>query len=353
MSKYILHYGNLAGWPYYYAMSLRKMGINSISVKPVKEESGVYPGGVVLQNRRLPSDITLTKRSEQWFLKRFKRYSFFIKTLYSSNLIHYHGTTLIRNAYDALMFGKMNIPMIISWGGGDVRIVEKARKNNPYFYRENNSEWDKKVINRLETISKYVRFVATDPEMAEYSKPYFEKVFILKQPIDLNEGYLSIPDKKNIKPRILHIPTRPEVKGTEYIENAIQKLQYENFCFEYKKMKPNLTQKQVRRIIGTCDIYVDQLRCGSHGVTAVEAMASGKPTITFIRDDLIEKYPEDLPIVNANPDTIYNKLKMLIKDSELRHEIGIKSRKYIEKYHSLEVIGPKLLEIYREIGLKL
>ncbi len=353
MSNYILHYGNLAGCPYYYAMSLRKMGINSISVKPVKEESGGYPGGVVLRNRRLPSDITLTERDEQWFIKRLKRCSFFIKTLCSSNLIHYHGSTLVRNAYDASIFGKINIPMIISWGGGDARIIEKARKNNPYFYRENDSKWDKKVINRLETISKYVKFVATDPEMAEYSKPYFERVFILKQPIDLNEVYLSIPDKKGIKPRILHIPTHPEVKGTDYIENAIQKLKYENFFFEYIKLEPNLTQKQMKKAISTCDIYVDELRCGSYSVTAVEAMASGKPTITFIREDLIEKYPEDLPIVNANPDTIYDKLKMLIKDSEMRHEIGIKSRKYVEKYHSLEVIGPKLLEIYREIGLKL
>jgi len=353
MSKYILHYGNIAGWPYYYAMSLRKMGINSISVKPVKEEGEGYPGGVVLKNRKLPSDITLSSSLDMKLKKRLKFYSFFIRSLYFTNLIHYHGGTIHKNAIDASIFKRIGKPMIISWGGGDARIIEKARKNNPYFYRENNSEWDKKVINSLGTIAKYVKFVATDPEMAEYSEPYFEKVFIIKQPIDLNEVYLSIPDKKSIKPRILHIPTHPEAKGTEYIENAIQKLQYENICFEYTRLKPNLTQKQMKKVISTCDIYIDELRCGSYGVTAVEAMASGKPTITFIRDDLIEKYPKDLPIVNANPDTIYDKLKMLIKDAELRHKIGMKSRKYVEKYHSLEVIGPKLLEIYKEIGLKL
>lgn len=48
MHKNILHYGNLAGWPYYYARSLRKIGINSLSVKLMKEETGGYPGGVVL-----------------------------------------------------------------------------------------------------------------------------------------------------------------------------------------------------------------------------------------------------------------------------------------------------------------
>jgi len=352
MSKNILHYGNLAGWPYYYAMSLRKMGINSISVKPLEEESGGYPGGVSLKNRRLPSDITLSKEGDHRFLKRLRKYSFFIKTLFSLNLIHYHGGTLLRDAYDALIFGKINIPMIISWGGGDARIVEKARKNNPYFYREYNPEWDKKVINRLENISKYVHYVATDPEMFEYSYPYFEKVFILKQPVDLDEICLSLPEVKNKNPKILHIPTHPGVKGTKYIEKAVEKLKNEGLSFNYIMMEPNLTQKETRRLISSCDIYADELRCGSYGVTAVEAMASGKPTITYIRDDLLEKYPSDLPLVNANPDNIYKKLKELIKNAEMRHEIGVKSRKYVEKYHSLEVVGPRLLEIYREIGYK-
>ena len=81
-------------------------------------------------------------------------------------------------------------------------------------------------------------------------------------------------------------------------------------------------------------------------------MSSGKATITYIREDLIEKYPQSLPLVNANPDTIYTKLKELIEDAELRSEIGEKSRKYTEQFHSLDVIGARLLEIYKEIGWK-
>ena len=36
------------------------------------------------------------------------------------------------------------------------------------------------------------------------------------------------------------------------------------------------------------DVIVDQLRCGSHGVFAVEAMATGKPVLCYIRDELVE-----------------------------------------------------------------
>ncbi|MCE7980650.1 MAG: hypothetical protein DYG89_05610 [Caldilinea sp. CFX5] len=81
-------------------------------------------------------------------------------------------------------------------------------------------------------------------------------------------------------------------------------------------------------------------------------MASGKPTLTYIREDLIEQYPKDLPLVNTNPDTIYTRLKELIVDTERRREIGLKSRTYVEKNHALEVVGAKLLQVYQKIGLK-
>jgi glycosyltransferase involved in cell wall biosynthesis len=211
---------------------------------------------------------------------------------------------------------------------------------------------DKETRRRLTRLSKGIRYVTTDPEMAEYCLPYFEKVFYTPQPIDLEDIVYQLPQKSSRPPVVMHIPTRREVKGTAYIEAAVERLHSEGFSLDFQVFKPLYTQKQVRKMIATADIYIDELRCGSYGMTAVEAMASGKPTITYIREDLLDKYPADLPLVNANPDTIYAKLKELVVDAELRREIGEKSRKYIEAYHTLEVIGPRLLQIYKDIGFK-
>ena len=153
--------------------------------------------------------------------------------------------------------------------------------------------------------------------------------------------------------RILENNNFSNSKGTEFINAALERLESEGISFKYKFLKPNLTQDKVKIELEKADIVPVELKVGTFGVTSVESMTLGKPTLAYIRNDLVKKFPKELPIVNANPDTIYDKLKMLIKDAELRHEIGIKSRKYAEKYHSLEVIGPKLLEIYNEIGLKL
>lgn len=346
----ILQYGNVAGFPYFYAESLRRIGYDSTSVMPDGYDvMQTYQGGV---DRQLPTDSILNHKGDGKLAKLMTRLKFTGASLFNTELVHYHGMTILPNYLDTRIFRAGNKPTIIGWAGGEARIVSMARAHNPYFYRQPDEAWDNAVRRRLEKISKYVPYVATDPEMATYSQLYFDKVFILRQPVDLAECPFTPPLKNNNVPVLLHIPTHTEAKGTKHVEAAVEKLKAEGYVFEFKRLAATLTQKQVKEVIATVDVYVDELRCGSHGATAVEAMALGKPTVTYIREDLVEKYPQDMPLVNANPDTIYDRLKELIVDAELRHEIGQRSRAYAEKYHSLEVIGPALLDIYRQIGFK-
>jgi glycosyltransferase involved in cell wall biosynthesis len=355
-SKYILHYGNVGGWPYQYAKSLRQAGIASQSVSPEKNDIDYVGADGRKLKRQLPTDSFLLDRRFPQLIRLLKKASFSFQSASNCSLVHYHGGPVFgQGLLDCRLFKSLHIPMIISWAGGDARLLGMARKNNPYLFRLpgiSDEERDKEVRRRLETISKYVRFVATDPEMAEYSELYFNKVFILRQPIDLTEGKCMFPRRDTKKPVVVHIPTIPIFKGTAYIEATVERLKSEGLDFEFRQMESNLTQEQVRGRLLEADIYVDELLCGSYGLTPIESMSCGKPTITYIREDLVDKYPKELPLVNANPDTIYSKLKELILDAELRYEIGKKSRAYVEKYHSLDVIAPRLVEIYKEIGWK-
>lgn len=242
--------------------------------------------------------------------------------------------------------------MAISFAGTDVRIESMAREQNPYFRQMSYSAGENKIRKRLNFISQYIPYAITDYELSEYVKSYFKKVYVLPQPIDLSKFDLSYPDPKNEIPAVFHVPTNKDFKGTKYIISAVDRLKTEGFNFEFRLQEPVFSQNQFYKEIAKADIVVDEILCGAYGMTSIESMACGKPTLTFIREDLLKKYPKELPIVNANPETIYNVLKKLFRSAELRHEIGKKSREYVEKYHSLSAVGPKLLEIYKEIGLK-
>lgn len=270
----------------------------------------------------------------------------------NDSIIHYHGGTILPRNFDTFLFKIFNIPMVLSWGGGDARIISEAAKLNPYFYRYEEPQKDKTIRFMLQRLSNNGVIIATDPEMATYSAFYFDKICPFKAPISFDSITCVYPAPENKKPVFLHIPTHQFVKGTIHIINAFKKLEKEGFDFEFRYMEPNLTQEEVRDEISKCDVYVDELRVGSYGVTAIEALASGKPTITYIREDLVKKFPSELPFVNTNPDTIYDNLKELILNPEKRHLIGKKSREYVEKYHEVNVVVADMIKLYKEVGIK-
>lgn len=345
--KYVLQWGSLASWPFKVAEGLSKAGIESRNV--VAQEFDVED-----LDRKLPYHRALYRSGRPRLMKLASRLGFLLETLRDCSLVHYHGSVILNGYFHPYLEGRMlaaaNIPMLMSFGGGDARIVEMARAKNPYFYREADPERDRQTRRYLKSISQFVRYAATDYEMIDYVEPYFEKCFVFRQPVDLAE-FPEAPLEERDCPVVLHVPTQTDVKGTHYVLSAVEKLKSEGVRFEFRYVR-QLTQKEFYQQIRECDIYIDDLRCGAHGVTAVETMAAGKPTVTYIRDDLLEKYPKTIPLVNANPDTIYGVLKDLLADFSRRREIGIAGRRYVEKYHDISVIAEELKTIYREIGLR-
>src|SRR5690606_25085531 len=97
------------------------------------------------------------------------------------------------------------------------------------------------------------------------------------------------------------------------------------------------------------DIIVDQLCLGVYSILSIESMLLGKPVIAYIRDDLREHYPPDLPVVSANPDTIEEELLRLLKDPEERNRLGHAGRSYATGRHSPRQIAQILIEIYNQL----
>lgn len=158
--------------------------------------------------------------------------------------------------------------------------------------------------------------------------------------------------------RILHAPNHKEIKGTKFIEQAILELQKEGYPIEYI-FKQGLPNNELIKLIQSSDIVIDQLIMGWHGMFALEAMAAGKPTICYIREDLLALYEDagcinrgEIPLINARPGNIKEVLKDMCEHREMWKEHGRLSRAYVEKYHSLEVVGNFFDSINCDIGIR-
>lgn len=350
--KVIYHFGSLAGWPYTLAKGFRDKGYDSVNIIPSTNDQGgvTKSGNDKKSNRQLPYDRVLFNNTDSKITKLLKAFRLVYEIVQKGSIVHYHGSSILPRDLDTYIFKMFKIPMIKSWGGGDARIISEAASLNPYFYRYEEPKKDKKIRAMLKRLSANDVKIATDPEMATYSRPYFKKIYTFRAPMSFDTIKCVYPSVENKKPIFLHIPTHQFVKGTVHIKNAFAKLEKEGYEFEFKYLEPNLTQEQVRDEISKCDVYVDELRVGSYGVTAIEALASGKPTMTFIREDITNQFPPELPFVNTTPDTVYDNLKDLILNPEKRVEIGKKSREYVEKYHEVNVVVEDMIKLYREIG---
>ena len=344
--KYILQYGSLAGWPFNIAEALREQGVPSQNVIHWYKD-------VADLKRKLPYDRALNEPTDNIVSKFISIPKFIHEISKDCSLVHYHGTNVffreLHSIFEGPFLNQAGVPMLMSFGGGDARILKMANDMNPHFYRKNDIFHDFFIKMRHKAWSKNIKYCATNPEMAFYAEPYFEKVFSFRQPVNLDNIKLRYPSKDNTCPLLLHIPTESQVKGTDSIIEAVRNLKERGLNFSFRTVR-GLSQAEVYEEMEKCDVYIDELKCGDIGVTAVEAMAAGKPTVSWILPAVLERYPSDFPIVTANPDTIENVLASLIDSAETRNLIGKRSRSYVEKHHDIKIVVEDLMKIYDEIS---
>lgn len=139
------------------------------------------------------------------------------------------------------------------------------------------------------------------------------------------------------RPLVLHAPTDRKIKGTRFVLDAVSRLQEEGLEFDFQLVE-GLTQAEAKELYHRADVVVDQLLVGWYGGFAVEVMALERPVVAYLRDeDLVYLPPgmrEEIPVISAGPDTIYDRLKELLttRRSELA-EIGRRGRAYVSRWH--------------------
>jgi glycosyltransferase involved in cell wall biosynthesis len=156
-----------------------------------------------------------------------------------------------------------------------------------------------------------------------------------------------VPPTDRERPVVLHAPSSRSRKGTEHVVAVCKELDVELEIVE------GLDHREAFERYRNADVIVDQLNAGWYGVFAIEAMALGKPVVTFLHDEAVRKTEEafgvDVPIVNATADTLAGALRPLVESAEERRRVGRASRAYVEEVHDLERMTDRLLALYAEL----
>jgi glycosyltransferase involved in cell wall biosynthesis len=164
--------------------------------------------------------------------------------------------------------------------------------------------------------------------------------------LDLRE-FTPVPPSDSARPLVVHAPSNREKKGTQFVIDACNELDVELDIVE------GVPHEEARARYARADIVVDQLRAGWHGVFALESMALGKPVVTHLKADVVDRSAEGfgirVPIVPATAETLVDSLRPLVAQPALRREIGAAGRAYVEQVHDIDRVADRLLDVYRSL----
>ena len=149
--------------------------------------------------------------------------------------------------------------------------------------------------------------------------------------------------------------TNRSLKCTHVYVPLVEQLRAEGRDVEliYFNDVPN---RNLRYYQAQADVVVDMLTFGWFGANVREAMMLGKPAVCFLRPEWLESvrrdrpgYVEELPVVNATPESVHDTLSELIDDPGKRRELGERGREFAVKWHSAQAAARRFDEIYQEL----
>ncbi|WP_434305520.1 glycosyltransferase family 1 protein [Clostridium botulinum] len=310
-----------------YSKALRKQGVESFTLN-------YYPNWINYNSSdfKLYGDNNTIIKHLSKLISQFDVFHFFF------------GSTLWANLIDIKILKKINKKVFMNYWGSEIRQYSKAVKINKYIKVKTKNE--KHIREKIDLCAKYIdNCIVADKELYRYIDGCYKNVYFIPQAIDISEYKPMLNDYENKQFFIVHAPTNAECKGTKYIIEAIDKLKKKyNFDFKLVEKLPHMEAKKIYR---EADLIVDQILGGSYGLFSIECMCMGKPVVCYISDYMKNNYPEDIPLISANPNNIEQKLEYILNNKHILYDISKKGIEYTKKYHDMNKIAKQLIHIYK------
>lgn len=251
--------------------------------------------------------------------------------------------------------------------GGDVHDMYHARNllfkhamavDYPLYYQIND-----KVKGRIRRWTLQSDFVISGCDWVDHTY-HWDKLMLAHFSIDLTkfEKVREVGSNLNRKYstdnplKVLHAPNHKTIKGSNFILQSVEELKSEGFPIEITFLQKR-SNDEILAQIAQSDIIADQLVIGWYAMFALEGLASKKPVICYLREDLIKLYlfaglidsRDELPFLNTDFEGVKNLFKRILNGHVDLNSTSEKGVSFVEKYHSIDAIGKVFAEINQKI----
>jgi glycosyltransferase involved in cell wall biosynthesis len=322
---------DVAGQAWLLAREQRKLGIKSDIMVFNSSKYYTYKYDYNFYLEKFPRPL-------KYLVGSLKGLGFLAKALINYDVFHFHSKSIFPNNFDMPLERNANKKIVFHFHGCDARLA----KHGVCAVCERIGR--KSKLNLIKNVKKYANLtIVVSPDLL---KELPGAVWI-DDSVDIDVWKPGRKVKKDETIRILHSPTDRLVKGTRYVEEAVEKLKKNGYDVELLLLQ-NVPNTKVKELAQRADIAVDQLLVGWYGVLGIETMALGIPTCAHIREDL-KWYSRGNPIVDVSQQNLYEKLRTLIEDESLRKKIGKRSIDFVRERHDSLKNAKKIVNIYENL----
>jgi len=297
----------------------------------IAEAVNLYSNGVNI--RLITAKRNIFHYNVDYCLDSVKK-PFLQEIINNADIIHFKGDDLpVKNWYGLKI---PNVPVILTVGGSGFRRHANDCRINLAWHE----------LNNYIQLSDFRTTITADLNYKEFDAIYSPHCLdTLSQ-----KNYFEL---KEI-PIIQHSPSNRGKKGTNnIILPAIQILKSKGYNFTFELLE-NLSNKKCLERKKNATIFIDQIcETGHFGISAIESMQYGIPTICHISENSIKQSNgilENCPIINVDIsiNSLVDKLEYLLTKADLK-AISNETKLYTDTYHSYLFAANFWENIYKKI----
>jgi glycosyltransferase involved in cell wall biosynthesis len=311
-------------------------------MKVVMINDCAFVGETLLKYMPLAMEKQHIKRSRGFWSKTFGLAYKILKA--EGNLYHVHY--LLQDCFIAACLGKK--PLIGHAHGSDLRVSLR----HPL--------WGTIVRHNLRKCDKVL---VSTPDILGIAKTFREDAEYLPNPVDMEIFYPKPLLEHGGKKRVLIASdSNWSVKGTDMAIRALSRIKDDvdvsiiayGIDFErtlslaysfglHMNILPKVSHEKLNQYYWSADVVIDRFKLGSLGMVSLEAIACGRPVITYVSSKYIEY--ADFPLRDV-------KTEEEIADAIINANVKLweKEYTYLEKNHRTKSIVERLLSIYKDVS---
>lgn len=234
--------------------------------------------------------------------------------------------------FDLAELHAAGVAVALAFHGSEIRDPAAQRARVPFSPFDPDHELTRALQSKVDRLGPVVRamdvpkFVSTPDLLQDVPDAVWLPVVV-----DPDVWATDTKPLRRERPVVVHAPSSPFTKGTGLIEPVVEEM-HDAGLIEYRRIK-GVQASEMPALLADADIVLDQFVFGSYGVMSVQALAAGRVTVCYLHDSVTEHLPADVPIVNADPDTLGGELERILAERDEAGKVAARGPAFVRDYH--------------------